>query len=535
MNYRTLPLLLLLTALPAWAGAIPERIETAIRDRIAAGGMKSVVVAMVDGDQTQIEGFGPGADENTLFEIGSVTKTFTATLLAEQVVAGKLKLDQPVKSLLPGFTLPNFQGHEITLANIAEQDSGLPRMAANFHPKDPGDPYADYDAGLMKAFLAGYKLPRAPGASYEYSNLAVGLLGYGLALKQHRSYGDLVAAHIFKPLGMTSSGVTQTLAPGFDGLGNPARSWHLDALAGAGAIRSSGADMQLYLKAYMGRMATPLRAAMDLAIAPRRDIAPGQRIGLIWMTAKDADQTIIWHNGLTGGYASFIGFTADRKRGVVILTNQAQPVDELGFAALSEAAPLAPARKAVEMTAEQLDAYPATYRLKDKFFISVVKSKNQLFARATGQMMFPLFASAPDQFFAKIDDITLHFQRDGQGQVTSMLLHQGGRDFPCPKVSDHDAAAEFGAIDLDEKTLQPYIGQYRLQIGQPFEIAEADGQLRARLGDQSAFAIFPKSRSSFFYLAVDAELDFQQDPAGKVTGLIIHQNGHDLPAARVEP
>lgn len=533
MKIQTLPLLALLTALPAWAGAIPERIETALQERIAAGLLPSAVVAMVDGDEVQVEGFG-GADGGTLYEIGSVTKTFTATLLAEDVELGRLKLDQPVQSLLPGFSLTSYQGRKITLADIAEQRSGLPRMPGNFHPGNPADPYADYDASLMKEFLASYKLLRAPGETYEYSNLAVGLLGYALATKQHQSYGDLVAARILKPLGMTSSGVALTPIAGVDANGKPSGSWRFDALAGAGAIKSSGDDMLRYLKAYMGRTATPLRAAMDLAIAPRREVAAGQTIGLIWMTAKDENHAVTWHNGLTGGYASFIGFTADKKRGVVILVNQAQPVDDLGFAALLDDRPLAPARKAIDLPADQLDAYEGTYRLRDKFFISVMKGGDQLYSRATGQAMFPLFAKAPDQFFAKIADISLDFQRDGQGKVTSMLLHQD-KDYPCPKVSDPEAAAELGAIDLDRKTLQSYAGQYRLPPGQIFEITEAGGQLRARLGEQSAIALFPRSRTAFFYLAVDADLEFQRDPADKVTGLILHQGGRDLPATRVEP
>src|SRR6185503_14325689 len=129
------------------------------------------------------------------------------------------------------------------------QHSGLPRMPSNFFPKDPANPYADYDSAKMKAFLAGYQLPRDPGASYEYSNLAFGLLGYALARSNHLSYGELVKQRILDPLGMSMSGTSFTqamrahLAPGHDENGKPADNWDFEALAGAGAIRSTADDM----------------------------------------------------------------------------------------------------------------------------------------------------------------------------------------------------------------------------------------------------------------------------------------------------
>lgn len=521
------------------AGTIPARIEANLRGRIALGELGAAVVAMVDGDKTAVEGFGAVADGappdgDTVFEIGSITKTFTATLLAEDVVAGKLKLEAPVKSLLPGFIIPSFEGREITLADIAEQISALPRLPDTFHPKDTADPYADYDAPALKSFLAGYKLPRAPGAAYDYSNLAVGLLGFGLAQSHDTSYGDLVAAEVLRPLGMRSSGVAPPPVPGFDAQGKPVHPWTFDALAGAGALRSTGADMLRYLEAYMGRLATPLRDAMELAAAPRREVAPRQRIGLIWMTAEDAGQPIIWHNGMTGGYASFIGFTADRKRGVVLLTNRAQSVDELGFAALSDAAPLAPARKTIELPAERLRAFAGTYRLKPKAFINILEAGGQLFARATGQPSFPLYASGADDFFAKISDIALHFERDATGRVTGLLLHQG-QDFPCPKVPEKEAVAELGAIDLDAKALAAHAGTYQLMPGQNLAIRVVDGHLESQLGAQPAAALFPRSLDEFFYLATDAEISFRRDGKGLVTGLVLHQGGRDLSAPLIAP
>jgi D-alanyl-D-alanine-carboxypeptidase/D-alanyl-D-alanine-endopeptidase len=190
------------------------------------------------------------------------------------------------------------------------------------------------------------ELPRDPGASYEYSNLGFGLLGYALVRLQHNtSYGALTDGEILKPLGMTMSGTAFTsamrshLAPGHDAAGKAADNWDLDALAGAGAIRSTANDMLRYLKANMGIDRSPLAAAMKFAQRPRRHMAKTMRIGLAWVVT---DKGIVWHNGETGGYRSFLGFTADGLRGVVILANTAVDADDLGFATLEADAPLVP-------------------------------------------------------------------------------------------------------------------------------------------------------------------------------------------------
>jgi D-alanyl-D-alanine-carboxypeptidase/D-alanyl-D-alanine-endopeptidase len=257
-----------------------------------------------------------------------------------------MTLDTPVAQLLPDFKIPSRSGKEITLGELATQHSGLPRLPFNLLPKGPANPLDDYDAAKLKAFLAGYELPRDPGASYEYSNLGFGLLGYALAQSESTTFSAAANEEILKPLGMTMSGTAFTevmrahLAPGHRATGLAATNWNVDALAGAGAIRSTVNDMLRYLRANMGIDSSPLAAAMKLAQLPRSETAHAKRIGLAWMTT---DRGIVWHDGLTGGYRSFLGFTADGRRGVVILSNTAVDVNDLGFATLDADAPLTPA------------------------------------------------------------------------------------------------------------------------------------------------------------------------------------------------
>src|SRR5262245_19580095 len=186
-----------MTSLSAAAGALPERMEKAAQERIAAGIYQTLVFGVVDGDKTEVVAFGKlddgkAPDGDTVYEIGSITKTFTATLLARALLSGRVTLDTPVAQLLPDFTIPSRGGKEITLGEIGTQHSGLPRLPSNLLPADWTNPYADYDAAKLKTFLEAYQLPRDPGVSYEYSNLGFGLLGYALAQSERTTYAALV-------------------------------------------------------------------------------------------------------------------------------------------------------------------------------------------------------------------------------------------------------------------------------------------------------------------------------------------------------
>ncbi|GLQ98135.1 serine hydrolase [Dyella mobilis] len=525
---------------------IPARVEQAIRDRVAAGENPTVVVAVVDGSQSAIYEFGKldsGAapTPSTVYEIGSVTKTFTATLLANFVVKGQLRLDQPLSTLLPGFTIPSKDGKAITLANIAEQNSGLPRLPSNMKPADPTDPYADYDAAKLKQFLAAYTLPRDPGARYEYSNLAVGLLGYALGQHAGTGYPALLKSTIFDPLKMKDSSVGVSnpdptgMAGGHDAMGKPVPGWHLDALAGAGAIRSTGADMLRYLQANMGLLPSPLLPAMQLAQTARTSAGSSTvQIGLIWMTQHDGRQPeIVWHNGMTGGYASFIGFTSDRKHGVVILTNAQVDVDDLGFASLRPDWQLEPSRKSVAMSPDQLKVYEGAYQLSPKMVLRLSLAGDQLMAQAAGQQGIPIYPSSRDEFFARIGGISMSFKRNADGSINRLVLHQHG-DHPAPKITEAAAASIEGVKEttLDPAVLQQYVGRYNLVPDGTFVITVDQGQLMAKLASQPTFPIYASAKDHFFYRVVDAQIDFERDASGKVTALVLHQNGKTMRAPR---
>ena len=314
-------------------GAMPTRaqVDALVEPMITGRYCKGAAVGLIDSDGRRVFGYGvaksggSAPDGKTVFEIGSITKTFTATLLAEMVRCGEVKLERPVKELLPAETLvPEKDGVQITLLDLAMQRSGLPRMPDNFHPADPMNPYVDYTPQSLYEALASIKLSRKPGERYEYSNLGVGLLGHALSAKARKSYEQLLVERICTPLGMNDTRITlderlrsrlaaahmgEWVAPG----------WDFDALAGAGAIRSTVDDMLTYLAAEAGLVDSPLSEAMKMTRQRRADAGEDADIGLAWHIGKRTGA--LWHNGGTGGYSSFAAFVPATKVGVVILVN----------------------------------------------------------------------------------------------------------------------------------------------------------------------------------------------------------------------
>jgi len=346
-------LLLVSLASSRIAGATPplakQQIDALIGDRIQNKQIKGVVMGLISGDDRVVYGYGEahdGAgdvpDGKTFFEIGSVTKTFTATVLAQMVLSGEVKLDQPVRELLPReVKVPSKDGVEITLLTLTDQTSGLPRMPDNFDPADPLNPYAEYTAPLLYEALASIKLDRKPGERFEYSNLGVGLLGQALSLRVGTSYERLIVDRICKPLGMNNTRITldeasrARLADGHNVFGLFMPPWDQDAFAGAGAIRSCADDMLVYLAANIGSIDTPLRPAMKMTHQRRAATGAFGDIGMGWIIGTRTGAR--WHNGQTGGYHSFVGFVEDRKIGAVVLSNSTSgAVDTIGTQLLEQ-------------------------------------------------------------------------------------------------------------------------------------------------------------------------------------------------------
>ncbi|QLQ10822.1 MAG: beta-lactamase family protein [Nocardioidaceae bacterium] len=307
-------------------------LATAATQNLAQRHPDAVVGVLDETGEPTFAGAGESSpDERSLFEIGSISKVFTALVLADEVIRGNLSLDQPVRELLPPETvLPSRGGTEITLAHLATHTSGLPRMPLKGLRPWLGflgghNPYAPVTPDVLLDRLAGTKLSRTPGTGkIAYSNFGFGLLGLALVNATGAlDYEQLIVDRVCKPLGLTDTAVHVgdiRLLPGHRRRGS-ADPWLLTGIAGAGALRSCAADLITFLAAQLDPDSTPLGEAIRLTHAEQ---VPG--IGLGWMLATKPN-LLIWHNGGTGGYRCFAGFLPEKDIAVVVLANSVRSVD----------------------------------------------------------------------------------------------------------------------------------------------------------------------------------------------------------------
>ena len=293
-----------------------------------------VSIAVVDHGVRRFYNYGV-AKQDSIYEIGSITKTFTGLILSQMMEQGEVKFEDPVRELLPAGTVQKPAGAEITLLDLATQHSGLPRMPDNFAPADQSNPYADYHATNMYAFLAKHGVGKPDKTTFLYSNYGFGLLGQALSVRAAKPYPQLLKDEVLDPLGMHDTSIVLSpeqqarFLPGHTGDHRAAHAWDLDAFAGAGAIRSTALDMLTYLEANLHpeavRPANASAAAKTISSALtqdhdlRADSLGGQKIALAWL--YDSATGNYWHNGGTGGYSAYAFFNPKGDYAAVVLLN----------------------------------------------------------------------------------------------------------------------------------------------------------------------------------------------------------------------
>jgi len=421
---------------------ISEDVKSSIEKRIENEINPSIAIGIVDENGARYYNFGKTraegkeVNEHTIYEIGSISKVFTGLLLALQVVQGTVTLDDPIDQYLPEEVVVPVKGsNKITLGNLADHTSGLPRMPSNFKPENPKNPFSDYTVDQLYSFISTYEPIREVGSAFEYSNLAQGLLGHILGRNAGLSYEELMIKNIAAPLGMEETKITldqemrDHLAIGHSN-GAETENWDLPTLAGAGAIRSSTADMLKFLSANLGFTGPSLQPGIQLSHEIRHAKAGNMRVGLGWHIKKGEDGDVFWHNGGTGGYRAFAGIVKETGKGVVVLTNSSISVDDIGFHLLDPGSKLNEVKSkadAVQVPEETLESYVGNYELQPNFSMAITREGTQLFGQATGQDRFELFAKNHRDFYLTVVEAEITFQIK-EDKVVSLTLFQGGQE-----------------------------------------------------------------------------------------------------------
>lgn len=311
----------------AYAGDLMTVRSCVQRGYEAMSDRKGIVAAVLDANDSQILTFGTATQEQ-LFEIGSITKTFTANLLAQAVVESLVSLSDSIPA---AYQKP---GNPITYQHLTTHTSGI--RAGNFPDYNSGNPLAPYEGmtpGIFKDLYAKTPLVSEPGQAWAYSNLGTSLLGMILSENAGADYEELVRKKIFAPLGMTDSyfrvpaAELSRLPQGHVIINkSPAMAapfWDLseNALKPAGGIRSSIKDMITFARANLVPESSPLAIAVTLSQVPLFKVSPSMSIAMNWLI--DTDRDVVWHYGATGGFNAVVALSKKHNQAVVALSNTA--------------------------------------------------------------------------------------------------------------------------------------------------------------------------------------------------------------------
>jgi D-alanyl-D-alanine-carboxypeptidase/D-alanyl-D-alanine-endopeptidase len=517
--------------------------------RAGAAGGTGIVVGIIDHGVARVyvagsAGNGVAAGRHTLFEIGSVTKTFTATTLATMVLDGAVRLNDPIATYLPkGVRALSKDGKAITLLDLAEQRSGLPRLPTNMDDVTGDDPYADYTLSDMYSFLNGYTLERDPGVAYEYSNYGIGLLGQLLANRAGTSYPQLVRRSVLDPLGMTETTFAVAGSPdpsalgvGHDLSGAAVSAWHEQSILPAGGILSNLSDMLKYLRCTMGE--GPLARACLFAEQPRATGLPGQQIGLVWNVNSRTGVTT--HDGATNGFLATIAISQDRQTGVVALSN-GPVVADIAAHAIDPSYPIAVCPTSVPADKTDLASYAGVYcnaMSGMTFTVAATSRSDALSIALLPQPSLSFQRIDSDTYYAASVDATFKFVRK-DGKIIGLRLMQMGQTIPAVRLNaqaqpvDAQLPPAFPAVmTLDPSLMREYVGSYASPAGTFTVTLLKNNSLYVQLTGQPAVPLYASAKDRFFLKVVDAQIRFDRNAAGAVSSLTLHQGGQDLTATR---
>ena len=375
--------------------------------------------------------------EHSIYEIGSISKVFTGLLVADLVSQKKIKLDAPLTEwTLKDWPIPSKDGVEISASHLVSHSSGLPRLPYGFAPTDFQNPYVDFTVDDLRAALTDIPMPMKPGENVVYSNLGSGLLGYGLTQYSGLSYDEMIQQTICSPLGLDSTFVDvptsqkSRTVQGYDMAGEPISDWDMPVLVGMGEINSTVFDLVQFAKAQLyppkSALGQAIRMSHKSLIARDDDVvAMGWHIGI-----RD-NPNLIWHSGGTGGARSFIAFHPENKIGVVVLSTNTSPFVTGTVRSLLNILRGEPANlklpQVVSLTEQQLRSFEGEYEISEAITLSFSPKDGLLLGELPKMPPILVYPTSPNIFESIHVPLKFEFQRNEQGDVFQLLMHEGNK------------------------------------------------------------------------------------------------------------
>ena len=463
--------------------------------------------------------------------LGSITKVFTALLVQTLVDDDLLHWDDAISETLADVEFANEEVAKVTLRELATHRSGLPRLPTNFAdtavPGNPMDPYANYGEQDLIAFFESFD-PNELNKEHAYSNLGFALLGYIVAKTLDTSYAKAMSQRVFQPLEMNDSSAIDSveedsdLAAGYSNTANM-ETWNFNVHAGAGAIRSTARDMYKFVRANFLDSDEAIHHSIR-AIQEVQNESPG---ALGWMTeTSDKGSTVFWHNGQTGGYASFLAIDPEAKSGWVILTTSTESaaITRIGASFY---------RDVILPNSVDFTPYAGVYKLTENQYMTVSNEDGKLQIQVTGQQPIVLAHTKDHVFELQAFSLKAEFVMGEDEKATTLKWSQSGSSIDAERVDDSFGIKTREEVSIDTELLAAYAGTYQLPQSMVATVKHLKDRLFVHVTGQPEFRVFPMSATRFFYKVLDAEIEFKTDNDGTVTGVVFDQGGEHL-APRID-
>ncbi len=478
---------------------------------------------------------GPTLDD--AFEIGSISKTMTAFLVADLIAAGTWTLDDPIdKHLPPGTRVPSQGDRKILVRDLLTHSSALPRLQRNFAPGNAGDPYADMTEQDLLRGLAMARLQGTIGGQADYSNLGVMVLSVAVARAYQAEFdGDFERAlteRLFKPLKMDGAFVARRpagvrLAPGhlWNGDVTPHWTWaSAPNAAGVGGVRARLDDMVRYAQAHLGLIDTPLAARLRSTQAP---LAHG--FGMNWLVGRFNGQDQVMHDGGTGGFSTLIALEPSTQRAVIVLVDTALgDLNDLGALARSlmdGKLPVPKARRAVAMPASLRKLLVGEFML-DGRDVQLRDDDGRLVVQATGQPAIELLLDDRGDLYPSSTFTARGTPLIEDGVVNRIAWRQGGSLMEAVRKGSLQPLTATNPAWLD------WAGEYRLSQQFSLRVFERAGRLMTQGTGQMSLPAEVTGPDRVEHADIGAVIEFQRDGKGRVTGLTLRQRGEVRPGIK---
>ncbi|HSS51197.1 MAG TPA: serine hydrolase [Thermoanaerobaculia bacterium] len=547
----TFLLLLSLASLPARAAAPPGDLaaysEHLLATTYPADQPGAAALVMKDGQVVLRKGFGMANLElgipvspDMVFELGSITKQFTAASILLLQERGQLRVEDEITKYLPDFPT---HGQKITVENLLTHTSGIPSYTGL--PEWMPRVREDMKLTDLIAMFKDKPLEFTPGEKWEYDNSGYILLGAIIEKVSGKSYEQFVEEEIFQKLGMAHSryGHAEEIVPlraaGYEkddkGFYN-ARYLSMTQPYAAGSLMSTVDDLAIWDRALSSETLLKKASLDRMFTAVKIKSGLSTHYGYGMGVSEVAGKRFLAHGGGIFGFVTIIARVPDERLLVVILSNNeaSNPPPEalaLRIAAKALGQPFED-RKPVALDAKTLDDYVGVYRFDAETVRSISREGTKLFAQRSGGRKAEIFASGRDDFYYEDDDSRLHFRRDAQGKVTGAdMIHSFGPEESGTKTTE-PLPKERQAVKVDPAIYDAYVGEYELAPGFSLVITREGGQIFAQATGQQKLELYPESETRYFLKVVDAQIDFQRGADGKVSSLVLHQGGRDLPGKR---